>query len=66
MPIYNYKCQKCGYKFEELVFKDQKIKCPHCKSRSLAKLTSSLGMLKKADNSRNGGTCDLSCPTCGG
>lgn len=35
MPMYDYYCQSCNEKFEELVFShlvsDAKIKCPHCK-----------------------------------
>ena len=34
MPMYDYKCTKCGTIFEELVFSstetDNKIKCPKC------------------------------------
>lgn len=42
MPIYEYQCKKCGYKFEQL----QKITekplriCPQCKASQLAKLVS--------------------------
>jgi putative FmdB family regulatory protein len=42
MPIYEYKCQKCGYQFEQL----QKINdkpltvCPNCHGRKLKKLVS--------------------------
>jgi len=42
MPIYEYKCKKCGYIFEQL----QKISekplrtCPKCKKSGLAKLIS--------------------------
>ena len=34
MPMYDYKCTKCGIVFEELVFSstvaDDQIKCPKC------------------------------------
>ncbi len=32
MPIYEYRCKKCGYKFEELVLPGEKEpeKCPKC------------------------------------
>ena len=34
MPMYDYKCTKCGAVFEELVFSntvaDDQIKCPKC------------------------------------
>lgn len=31
MPIYEYKCNECGYVFEELVFREpERIECPRC------------------------------------
>ncbi|MDR1057843.1 MAG: zinc ribbon domain-containing protein [Coxiellaceae bacterium] len=42
MPIYEYKCKKCGYRFEQL----QKVTdkplstCPKCKKTQLVKLVS--------------------------
>jgi putative FmdB family regulatory protein len=33
MPIYEYKCGKCGHFFEKLVFareKEEEIQCPSC------------------------------------
>jgi putative FmdB family regulatory protein len=59
MPIYEYKCRKCGYKFEELVFEEREIKCPKCGSKFLEKLISLPNIGKKSSN--NG---DDSCPTC--
>ena len=33
MPIYEYRCETCGKRFEELVMKSsQKIACPGCDS----------------------------------
>ncbi|MBO5781988.1 MAG: zinc ribbon domain-containing protein [Opitutales bacterium] len=41
MPIFEYKCKKCGEVFEVvLVSSRQKPKCPACKSSSLEKLIS--------------------------
>lgn len=42
MPIYEYKCQKCGYSFEQLqrVTDEPPCVCPECKSKSLVKLVS--------------------------
>ena len=37
MPIYEYKCKKCGREFEELVAADKKPACPECNSKSLEK-----------------------------
>lgn len=32
MPVYEYKCKKCGHRFEELLFHgDEKVLCPECK-----------------------------------
>ena len=33
MPLYEYRCEKCGRHFEELVMNSsQKIACPNCDS----------------------------------
>ncbi len=40
MPLYEYKCKKCGNSFEELVFGEEKVKCPKCGSEEVEKLLS--------------------------
>jgi putative FmdB family regulatory protein len=42
MPIYEYKCKKCGYKFEQLQKVTEKplCVCPKCKKKQLVKLVS--------------------------
>ena len=51
MPIYEYQCQACSYKFEKL----QKISdvplqtCPECGKPELAKLVSAAGFKLKGD-----------------
>ena len=40
MPIYEYGCEKCGREFEELVFGDGIVACPHCGSAETHKLMS--------------------------
>jgi len=57
MPTYEYKCQKCGHKFEKLVFGKEKIKCPKCQSEMVEKLISApnIGKSSKSDNT---------CPAC--
>jgi putative FmdB family regulatory protein len=32
MPIYDFKCRKCGHKFEELVRVSDSAACPKCKA----------------------------------
>lgn len=41
MPIFEFECRDCGNGFEELTRGQEKICCPHCKSRNLSKLISS-------------------------
>jgi len=71
MPIYEYKCQKCNYQFEKLVWGEEKTKCPKCGSENLKKLISGFSVGQpnnsSSENSESceGGTCDVSCPTCG-
>ena len=42
MPLYEYKCKKCGHRFEKIVkFSDpQHKKCPKCKRLTLEQLIS--------------------------
>jgi putative FmdB family regulatory protein len=40
MPIYEYRCKKCGCNFEELVFGDATPPCPKCSSENTKKLMS--------------------------
>jgi putative FmdB family regulatory protein len=54
MPIYEFKCNKCGYEFEELIFKSSSLpmrviinminqydtKCPQCGGTISKKLSS--------------------------
>jgi putative FmdB family regulatory protein len=44
MPIFEYNCKKCGYKFDRMVFRaDNEVKCPICQSR-VEKLFSSFAV----------------------
>jgi len=45
MPIYEYACEDCGGKFEELVTgdRDRKVPCPACGSTRTRKLMSAIG-----------------------
>jgi putative FmdB family regulatory protein len=48
MPIYEYRCEACGRRFEELVMNSsQKVVCPDCESddveRELSMFASSTG-----------------------
>jgi putative FmdB family regulatory protein len=57
VPLFNYKCQKCGKKFEELVRScSEKVTCPECKSEDV----------KKALPTINVGSSGASHSPCGG
>ncbi len=62
MPIYEYKCVKCGNKFELLQKMDEgnnDITCPKCGTSKPKKLFSTFSSSDK-DSSCDTGTC----PTC--
>ncbi len=62
MPIYEYRCQCCGEKFEELVFgtvSDDEIVCPKCNERKSEKLISACSSTRsgKSSSSFSSGGC---------
>ncbi len=40
MPIYDYKCRRCGRQFEELVRLGETPNCPSCNGNELERLVS--------------------------
>jgi len=43
MPIYEFKCNKCGKNFEQLIFssdEEEKLACPSCGERDTCRLMS--------------------------
>lgn len=63
MPILQYKCEKCGKRFEELVkVYTDKVVCPDCGGETIrdysGEMYSSTGTQKKK--------CTGHCATCGG
>lgn len=61
MPLFEYKCGRCGKEFEELVIKsDEKVKCPICETEEVNKLISAPTGVKtagSADFSSYGSSC---------
>lgn len=49
MPLYEYKCKKCGHRFEEIQqYSDKPIKrCPKCKKGTVEKLLSAPAVMFK-------------------
>jgi putative FmdB family regulatory protein len=43
MPIYEFECEKCGARFEELVKAGEKAPCPRCKSSEVQRRFSPIG-----------------------
>jgi putative FmdB family regulatory protein len=74
MPIYEFQCDACGKRFEELfrsLTERRRPKCPKCKSPRVRKRFSTFAMSgTQAGKGRGGGggcaTCHGgSCATCG-
>ena len=40
MPLYDFRCRKCGHRFEELVRLNDTVGCPKCKARNAERLFS--------------------------
>ena len=56
MPIYEYQCKKCGYKFDHLArtLADDAKTCPKCGAKKPAKLISSFST---SEDSSGGSSC---------
>jgi putative FmdB family regulatory protein len=67
MPIYEFKCRKCGQTFEVLFWNsDQKTAaaCPGCKSTQTRRLMSAFS--GKVGNTSSGGSCgSCNATSCG-
>lgn len=76
MPIYEYKCEKCGNEFEQLVFGQECPSCPKCESDKVCRLMSCcqfksatpIGQAPVSSSSSGsscGGCSATSCAGCG-
>ncbi|MFQ6069082.1 MAG: zinc ribbon domain-containing protein [Candidatus Aminicenantales bacterium] len=70
MPIYEFSCKKCSFKFESLVSmgKENEVCCPRCGGKEIQKLFSSFGIgggSKRTVSSSSCSSCSAtSCNTC--
>jgi putative FmdB family regulatory protein len=58
MPVYEYRCQRCGSKFEQLrrmADADRDLICPDCKSESVERLFSCFAASSTSSASGGGG-----------
>jgi putative FmdB family regulatory protein len=46
MPIFEYRCEECGHKFEAILFGEQKPECPKCHTAKLEKQLSTFAVNK--------------------
>jgi len=66
MPVFEYKCQKCGEEFEELVLgKNPDVVCVKCHSRKVKKKPSVFGMSGTENSASGCSSCtSSSCKSC--
>lgn len=60
MALIDYKCEKCGNDFFEIVKEDTKVKCPKCGSEEVKR------EYKGKYYGKSGGNCSGSCSGCSG
>ena len=69
MPIYEYKCNKCGCIFEELIFRSDcmdQLDCPSCGDGDTCRLMSSFACGSSSGSRDLGGGLPSSCPSSSG
>jgi putative FmdB family regulatory protein len=48
MPIFEYRCEQCGNKFEAILFGEQKAECPSCHTGQLEAQLSTFSVSTKS------------------
>ena len=72
MPIYEYTCNSCDAKFEQLVRTmsgdpdRSKVKCPECGSDQTARALSVFAVSSESARSAGGSDAPPTCGRCGG
>jgi putative FmdB family regulatory protein len=64
MPLYEYACRRCEHTFEELVFGDETVACPECRTDQVERLLS-VPAKPRAVGSSLPMSCDPKLPPCG-
>lgn len=70
MPLFEYKCSKCGDKFEELIMGssgEKGLKCPKCGSSKVDKQLSVFAISQGGGDcaTETGGACGMAQSGCG-
>ncbi|MBI1390843.1 MAG: zinc ribbon domain-containing protein [bacterium] len=66
MPIFEYYCQSCNLRFEELVFSSQDTpKCPACGNKQVNKELSTFGVSMGGPSGCGDGGCGMDPGSCG-
>lgn len=74
MPMYEFRCNKCGKQFEELVLsRTEAVQCPKCKKDDVTRLMSACSFKSagsaKGSSSSSGASCagcrSKNCGSCG-
>jgi len=69
MPIYEYRCNKCGSCFEQIVFPSDdadKFKCPSCGNRDISRLVSSFSSVSSGAGIGLRNSVSSGCSSSGG
>ena len=63
MPIFEFKCGRCGHIYEELVLsgEEEALMCPECKSKKVNRLISRTGAVGKSSAGTSRGVSSSSC-----
>ena len=65
MPIFEYICKECDYRFEALVYGKEKASCPKCHTMKLAPQLSVFAVSAKGPSSSSSPASAGACGSCG-
>ena len=60
MPIFEYRCESCGHKFEAILFGEQKAECPKCHTEKLEQQLSTFAVNAKSQSPSSAAGCGQS------
>lgn len=60
MPIFEYRCESCGHKFEAILFGEQKAECPQCHTQKLEQQLSTFAVNTKGSSPAPAAGCGQS------